>query len=588
MQGSDEERQRAMLSNDEIADVFTRIAEILAIQGEHPRRVRAYERAAESIAGLDREAADLQREGTLTEVPGIGEVLATKIEEMLTTGRLEFYDQLRREVPPGVVAMLRISGVGPRSAARFWQELGVTTIEGLADAARAGRVRAMSRMGARTEANLIAAIEALRRWEGRVPLGQAWYLAQTLLAAVREVPEVEQAVAAGSLRRMRDTVHDIDLLVAAHQPEAVATRFAQLPPVAEVLLSGPTKTSVRTGEGVQVDLRLVEPARWGTALQYFTGSQAHNVHLRRVAKRAGYSLSEYALSGEDGSEVLCATEDEVYQHLRLPWIAPELREDAGEFDAAESDALPELICRADLRGDLQMHTTRSDGHHSLEQMAEAARALGLRYIAITDHTESMAVAGGQTVEELFQQRDEIQALNRRYDDLEILAGAEVEIRADGTLDYPDPVLAQLDLVVASLHTGLRTGRERTTERMLAAIRNPHVDVIAHPTGRLIGRREGADLDIEAVLQAAAGMGTAIEINAHPDRLDLPDRHVRRAVELGVRLAINSDAHDAQDLRFLFFGVAVARRGWASAEDVVNTWELSRLLAWLSERGSSVF
>lgn len=575
-----------MMNNDEIADVLARIAEILAIQSEHPRRVRAYERAAESIAGLDREAADLWREGSLTEIPGIGDTLAQKIEEMLTTGRLEFYDRLQREVPSGVIAMLRITGVGPRSAARFWHELGVTTIEALEEAARAGRVRAMSRMGARTETNLIEAIEALRRWEGRVPLGRAWYLAQNVLAELRQVPGVERAAAAGSLRRMRDTVHDVDLLVAAAQPEIVITRFAQLALVTQVLLSGPTKTAVRTADGLQVDLRVVEPARWGTALQYFTGSQAHNVHLRRLARQAGYSLSEYALGRENGSEILCATEDEVYQRLGLPWFPPELREDAGEFDAAQSDALPELIQRADLRGDLQMHTTRSDGHQSLEQMVEAARALGLHYIAITDHTESMAVAGGQTVEELVQQQDEIEALNRRYEDFRVLSSAEVEIRADGTLDYPDPVLAQLDFVVASLHTGLRTGRERTTERMLAAIRNPHVDMIAHPTGRLIGRREGADLDMEAVLQAAAKMGTAIEINAHPDRLDLPDRYVRRAVELGVRLAINSDAHDAQDLDFLFFGVAVARRGWARAEDVINTWELDRLLAWLSDRSLS--
>ena len=574
-----------MMSNDEIAQVMARIAEILAIQGEDARRVRAYERAAESIAGLDREAADLWREGTLTEIPGIGAVLAQKIEEMLTTGRLEFYDQLQREVPPGVVAMLRISGVGPRSAARFWKELGVTTIESLEDAARAGRVRAMARMGARTEANLLEAIEALRRWEGRVPLGRAWYQARALLDPLREVPGVEHAVAAGSLRRMRDTVHDVDLLVATQQAERVIAHFVQLPAVAETLLSGPTKASVRTTDGLQVDLRAIEPARWGTALQYFTGSQAHNVHLRRLAKRAGYSLSEYALTRNDGGEVRCTSEREVYEHLGLPWIPPELREDAGEFQAAQSGGLPELIERADLRGDLQMHTTRSDGHQSLEQMAEAARTLGLRYIAITDHTQSMAVAGGQTVEELLQQRDEIEALNRQYDDLHILAGAEVEIRADGTLDYPDLVLAQLDFVVASLHTGLRTGRERTTERMLAAIRNPHVDMIAHPTGRLIGRREGADLDMEAVLQAAADMGTAIEINAHPDRLDLPDRYVRRAVELGVHLAINSDAHDIGDFDFLFFGVAVARRGWASAEDVINTWELSRLLTWLSERAT---
>ena len=574
-----------MMTNDEIAEIFIRVAEILAIQGEPSRRVRAYERAAESISGLEREVADVWRDGTLTDIPGIGDVLAEKIVEMLTTGRLAFYERLQQEVPPGVVAMLRISGVGPRSAARFWKELGVTTIEELEEAARAGRVRKLSRMGARTEANLIEAIEALHRWEGRVPLGRAWYLAQAILDALRGAEGVEDVAAAGSVRRMRDTVHDVDLLVAAGDPAAAIERFAQLPVVTEVLLSGPTKSTVRTTDGLQVDLRAIEPARWGTALQYFTGSQAHNVHLRHLAKQAGYSLSEYALKrGND--EVLCRSEEEVYRRLGLPWIPPELREDVGEIEAALSGTLPHLVARGDLRGDLQMHTTRSDGHQTLAEMAEAARAAGLEYIAITDHTESMAVAGGQTVEELLEQRAEIEALNARSTGLTVLAGAEVEIRADGTLDYPDSVLAQLDFVVASLHTGLRAGRERTTERTLAAIRNPHVDMIAHPTGRLIGRREGADLDMEAVLQAAAEMDTAIEINAHPDRLDLPDRHVRRATQLGVRLAINSDAHDVRDFDHLFFGVATARRGWATAEDVVNTWDLEKFVAWLAQRRRS--
>jgi DNA polymerase (family 10) len=572
-----------MMTNDEIAEIFVRVAEILAIQDEPSRRVRAYERAAESILGLEREVADIWRDGSLTDIPGIGDVLAEKIVEMLTTGQLSFYEQLQQEVPPGVVAMLRISGVGPRSAARFWNELGVTTIVDLQEAARAGRVRELSRMGARTEANLIEAIEALHRWEGRVPLGRAWYLSQAILDALCGIESVESVAVAGSVRRMCDTVHDIDLLVSTNDPAAATEHFVRLPVVAEVLLHGPVKSTVRTADGLQVDLRAIEPAQWGTALQYFTGSQAHNVHLRQLAKRAGYSLSEYGLKQVDGAKILCRTEEELYQQLGLSWIPPELREDAGEIDAALNDALPHLVSRADLRGDLQMHTTRSDGHHSLEEMVEAARAAGLQYIAITDHTESMAVAGGQTVEELRQQHAEIEALNGKIADLTILAAAEVEIRADGTLDYPDAVLAELDLVVASLHTGLRTGRERTTERMLSAIRNPHVDMIAHPTGRLIGRREGADLDIEAVLQAAAQMDTVIEINAHPDRLDLPDRYVRRAIQLGVRLAINSDAHDIQDFDHLFFGIATARRGWASAADVVNTWDFQKLKSWLAQR-----
>jgi DNA polymerase (family 10) len=433
-------------------------------------------------------------------------------------------------------------------------------------------------MGARTEARILEGIEALRRRSGRTPLGAAWALAHWMLAALQEAPGVHRTAPAGSLRRMRETVGDLDLLVAADDAEPVMARFRQLPQAAEVLSSGATKTSIRTHEGLQVDLRVLSPERWGTALQHFTGSQAHNIRLRGLALDRGYSLSEYALKRRDGSEILCADEQEVYRHLGLPWIPPEMREDRGEIEAALKDALPRLVERADLQGDLQMHTTWSDGQNTIAEMAEAARARGLRYILISDHSHGMAVAGGLRAEDLRRQRAEIEAVNAGYDDFRVLAGVEVEIRADGSLDLPDEALAELDIVVASLHTGLRTGRERTTGRMLAAIHNPHVDVIAHPTGRLIGRREGADLDMEAILQAAAERGTIVEINAHPERLDLPDVYVRRAVELGVKLAINSDAHDAQGLDLLFFGVGAARRGWATPDDVVNTWPLDKVLA----------
>lgn len=569
------------MENREIAFIFQQIADMLAIQGENPHRIFAYQRAAEAIAQLERDVADVWREGELTNIPGIGQVLAEKIEELLTTGGLEFYDRLKGEVPPGVVEMLHIPDVGPKTAGRLWRELGITSIEALEDAARAGRVQALSRMGARTEAKILAGIEVLRRRSDRTPLGMAWLLAHQMLAELETVSGVRQVAPAGSLRRMRETVGDLDLLVAAEEPAPVMARFRQLPQVAEVLLSGDTKTAIRTHEGLQVDLRVLSPARWGTAIQYFTGSQAHNIRLRGLAQSQGYSLSEYALKQKDGSEHLCAQEEDVYRHLGLPWIPPELREDRGEIEAAVKGELPRIVEVADLQGDLQMHTTWSDGRASVVEMAEAARARGLRYILITDHSFGMGVAGGLQAEDLQKQRAEIEAVNARYGDFRVLAGTEVEIRADGTLDFADELLAELDLVVASLHTGLRSGRERTTQRMLAAVRNPHVDMIAHPTGRLIGRREGADLDVEAILQAAAETGTIVEINAHPDRLDLPDIYVRRAVELGVKLAINTDAHDVDGLDLLFFGVATARRGWATPADVVNAWELDELLAWVN-------
>jgi DNA polymerase (family 10) len=574
-----------MMGNQEIARIFAKCAEILSIQGESRQRIMAYERAAEAIGALEQDVADVWRMGKLTEIPGIGDVLAAKIEEMLTTGKLSFYERLKTEVPPGVVEMLLIPGVGPKTAARFWNELGVTTIDALAQAARTGRVQKLARMGARSEAKLLEGIESLYRWSERTPLGTAWYLAHDILPALKEIPGVQQVAPVGGVRRMCDMVERIDLLVAAADPKPVIDQFRQLYQTAGVLTSSAIEAIIRTSSGPQAALHVVDPMRWGTALQHLTGSQAHNTRLYELARKQGFSMSEHTLRRADGSEVPCPNEEDVYRRLGLPWIPPELREGQGEIEAALAGALPQLVERRDLQGDLQMHTTNSDGHQSLSEMAQAARAIGMRYILITDHSHSMAVAGGQTIEELHRQRAAIDAVDAQYDDLRILAGSEVEIRADGTLDYPDDVLAELDIVVASLHTGLRSGRERTTERMLAAIHNPQVDIIAHPTGRLIGRREGADLDMEAILQAAAEMDTAIEINAHPDRLDLADHYVRRAVELGVKLAINSDAHDVRDFGFLFFGVAVARRGWASAAHIINTWDVEQLLSWARERAS---
>ncbi len=571
------------MNNQQVAEVFATIADMLQIKGEIIHRVLSYRRAGESIAALGEDINDLWREERLTEIPGIGKTLAAKIDELLRTGQLEFYERLAEEVPLGVVDMLKIPDVGPKTAARLWQELGLTRIEDVERAARAGKIRTLSRMSEKTEAKILAGIDALRRRSGRTPLGIAWPLAQAMLDELAALPGVARASVAGSLRRMRETSGDVDLLVAAppDHTEAIMTHFRQLPQVHEVLASGATKTAIRTHDGLQVDLRVLDPARWGTALQYFTGSQAHNVRLRERARRQGLSLSENSFKQEDGGEVLCADEAEVYATLGLPWIPPELREDRGEFDGP----LPELITMDDIRGDLQMHSTWSDGANSIAELAEAAMARGLAYILITDHSQSLGVAGGLSADELRRQGDEIRALNGQLGGkFRVLTGVETEIKADGSLDYPDELLAELDLVIASLHTGLRTGRERTTERMLAAIRNPHVDIIAHPTGRLIGRREGADLDMAAIFQAAAETDTALEINADFRRLDLSDIHARRAVELGVKLTIGSDAHEAGGVGALAYGVATARRGWVTAADVINTWPLTELLAWAKRAG----
>ncbi len=571
------------MKNLKVAEIFAAMADMLAIQGESYHRIMAYRRAAENVAVLGRPLEEVWRAGELEMIPGIGKTLAAKIDELMRTGRLEAYEKLQAQVPAGVLALLEVPDVGPKRAALFWKELGITGVEVLEQAAREGRLRALPGMGAKSEEKVLAGIEALKRRTGRTLLGVAWPLAHVMLDALCEVPGVVQATAAGSLRRMRETVGDVDLLLAAADPDAarkVMARFRELDQVAEVLLSGPTKTSIRTVDGLQVDLRVLELARWGTALQYFTGSQAHNIRLRALALERGFSLSEYALKRKDGTELLCATEEEVYAALGLPPIPPELREDRGEIEAALEDQLPDLIQMADLKGDLQFHTTWSDGRQTLLEMAQAAQARGLAYALVTDHSQGLGVARGLTVADLRRQRAEIEDVNRKIGGtFRLLAGTEVEVRADGALDFPDEVLAELDLVVAAVHSGLRQDREQVTARILAAIRSPHVDVIAHPTGRLIGEREGADMDMEAVFRAAAETGTALEINAYPTRLDLRDAHVRRAIELGVKLAINSDAHDVNGFAVLPLGVATARRGWAMAADVLNTCSVEEVLAW---------
>ena len=576
---------RGNFSNRELAEIFDTIANLLEIKGGVIYKVLAYRRAAESLENLGREAAEYWREGELTEIPGVGKAIAEKIEELLTTGKLEFFEKLTAEVPASLKEVLQVPDLGPKKVALFWNTLGITSLAELEAAARAGKLRDLPGMGAKSEAKVIAGIESLARRTTRIPLGRAWPNAQELLAQLRQVPGVAAAEAAGSLRRMRATVGDLDLLAAASDSTAVMEAFINHPLVARVLGKGETKSSVEYANGLRAQLWVHPPERFGTALQYATGSKDHNVRLREMALKKGLSLSDQSFLREDGSEILCATEEEVYELLGLPWIPPELREDKGEIQAALAGKLPELIERSDVRAELHSHTTWSDGKLSVKEMAEAARQRGFKVLAITDHSPSLGVTGGLSIEDIRIQRAEIEAAQTELgDSIRVLQGTEMEIRADGTLDYPDEVLAAFDIVIASIHVSLRQPREKITERILNAINNPHVDVIGHLTGRLIPDREGADLDMEAVLTAAAESGVALEINAHPARLDLEDVHARRAVQLGIPLSINTDAHTAADMDLMHFGVATARRGWVEAGDVINTWETDRLLAWLQKRG----
>jgi len=574
------------VNNRDVAQVFDEIADLLEIKGEQIYRVLAYRRAAESIRSLGQDIAGMQKEGSLESIPGVGKAIASKIDELIQTGSMEFHERLKGEIPVTLVEILRVSDVGPKKAARFWKELGITTLDQLERAARNGRLRELPGMGERSEGRILASIEALRRRQGgRIPIGTARPIAEGLLQRLRALPVVSKAEMAGSLRRWRETVGDIDLLVGASDPAAVMESAQRFPEIARIKGQGETKFSAELVDGLRVQLWVHPPERFGTALQYATGSQAHNVRLRELALDRGLSLSEHGFKREDGREILCGEEDEVYKRLGLPWIPPELREDQGEIQAAREGRLPSLVTLEDLRGELHCHTDWSDGQNTILEMAQAARQAGLAYLVISDHTQSLGVANGLNVDRLRQQWDAIaEAQNRLGDSILLLRGAEVEIRADGVLDYPDEILAALDVVTASVHTSLRQSRERVTARMLSAVRNPHVDVVGHPTGRVVGGRDPAELDLEALLGAARESGVALEINAHPARLDLKDVHARRAVDLGCLLAINADPHSPDDLELRPYGVATARRGWVTASSVVNTWPLERLLPWLAARG----
>lgn len=576
------------MNNREVAEIFERIGDMLAIRGDNIHRILAYRRASESIADLSRDINAIQAAGELTDIPGIGSTLAEKIEEMLTTDRLAFYERLAEEVPPSLVELLRVEGLGPKRVKTIYETLGITSLDGLREAAEAGALRQLPGLGAKSEEKIIAALDALQRHgDDRTLLGVAWPIAMEILEELDKVPEVVKSDVGGSLRRMRETTGDIDLLVAAQDSAPIMETFKALPQVESVLVSGPSKTTVQLHNGLQVDLRVLAPERWGTLLSYFTGSKEHNVRLRELALDRGLSLNEHAFrpivdgqATEEG-EITCSSEEEVYAVLDLPYICPRLREDRGEIEAAREGKLPTLVEETNVAGDLHVHSTWSDGKLSILAMAKAAKARGLRYIVITDHSQSLGVANGLTAERLFQQVDEIRRANEALGpDFRVFHGTEMEIKADGSMDYPDDVLARLDFVIASLHVSLSQPRDQVTARALAAIDNPHVHMLGHPTGRLLPDRPPADLDMEKIFMAASRTGTILEVNANPHRLDLRDVHVRRALRLGVKIAINTDAHSARDLDLMRFGVATAQRGWATSGDVVNTWPLQKFAAYL--------
>lgn len=588
---------RVTISNREIADTFEKVADLLQIKGEIIHRVLSYRRAGESIRELPRELRAIAADGGLEDIPGIGKTLAEKIQEMLDTGKLQFFERLTAEIPVGLVDVVNVNGVGPKKAKLFWEQVNVTNLAELEAAARGGKLRDLAGMGAKSEQKIIEGIEALARRTGRTSIGAALPAAQAILDMLLKLPQSVEGAIAGSIRRARPTIGDVDLLVAVNDMADAAPimdAFVSQENVARILGHGPTKSSVELLNGLQVDVRVLEKTRWGTALAYFTGSQQHNIRMRELALAKGLSLNEHAFSPvdadkniiEDAPKILCATEEEVYATLGLPWIAPELREDSGEIERAQAGTLPNLITLEDIQADLHMHTTASDGQSSIREMAEAAKARGRKYIVITDHSRSLGIANGLTIERLLAQQQEVRAVDAEMSpDFRVFHGTEMDINADGGLDFPDEVLQKLDFVIASLHVSLRQERDQIMKRLLNAINNPHVDMIGHPRAQYIPDREPVDADMDAVFEAAKASGVALEINANPRRLDLEAQYARRAVELGIPLSINTDAHEIAQMDLMSFGVITARRGWVEAQNVLNTWPVEKFESWVRGRGA---
>jgi DNA polymerase (family 10) len=568
------------LSDAQVAEVLEEIASLLEIKGENTFKVRSYQRAAEAVGGSAQSLEEVRAgKGGLQSLPGVGASIGEKIQELLDTGKCSYHQQLLSEIPVTVLEMLRIPGVGPKKVKLFMDRQKIMTIEQLEEAARSGRLRKLPGMGEKTEQEILRGIGHVREYSKRTDLGLAWEIATSIMEQLRASAPVEHMEAAGSLRRMKETIGDIDILVTSSDPETVMERFANLQLATEVLMRGPTKTTIRTASGAQADIRVVAPEEFGAALQYFTGSKQHNIVLRDYAARHGIKLNEYGVfrvKGDKETRIGGATEEEMYAALGLPLIPPELREDQGEIAAAREGRLPKLVELDDIKGEMHAHTAWSDGHNSVEEMARAAKAAGYSYLALTDHSPSQTVAGGLKVDRLLKRRKEIEAARKAVHGIAVLEGAEVDILRDGRLDYPDKILAELDYVVASVHSGWKMNRDAMTARIIKAMENPWVDCIAHPTGRLIGQREPYEVDMEAVLKAAARLGVAMEISSDPIRLDLRDVHARRAKELGAKLVIATDAHWTGSLSLLRFGVATARRGWVEATDVLNCLPVSQL------------
>ncbi|MDH5779878.1 MAG: DNA polymerase/3'-5' exonuclease PolX [Candidatus Bathyarchaeota archaeon] len=570
----------SQIKNREIADILYEVADLLEIKGVQ-FKPRAYRRAAQTIETLPDDIKAIYDRGALQEIPGIGASIASKIQEIIETGSLEYLEELREELPQGLRELMEIEGLGPKTALKLHRNLKISSINELEAAARSGKIRELEGFGEKTEQNILQSIEMYRSTQERFLLGYVLPIAKEIEEKLSTLDAVTQISLAGSIRRRKETVGDVDILVTSQQPAKVMTFFTQLSPVKRVLAKGKSKSTVVLTNNLQVDLRVMDEESFGAALQYFTGSKEHNIRLRAMALDKNWKLSEYSLLDKETNETIAGkNEEEIYAALGLSYIEPELRENRGEIEASSRGKLPHLIHYDEVKGDLHVHTTWSDGAHSIAEMAAAAKLLGYEYLAICDHAETLQIAHGLTEEELHNQMREIEKLNRTMDDFTVLSGVEVNIDADGKLDIRDDMLKDLDIAVAAVHSGFKQSEAKMTQRVLTAMHNDHVDVIAHPTGRIINKRDPYQIDLPKIFEAASELGVFMELNAFPNRLDLSDANCVQAKDHGLKIAIGTDAHHKDHLRYMEFGVATARRGWLEKKDILNTSNLNELRALL--------
>ena len=571
----------------EVASIFREMVDFLAIKGENPFRIRAYEKTADLIEHLSGDLEQMYRQGKLNQIPGIGKGMLEKIETILTTGTLPAYQKLRSSFPPGLIEILSVPDVGPKTAKLLYEKMEIQTVQELEEAARMGKLRDLPGMGAKKEENILRGVRVYKNRSSRILLGQALPMVEVVIGELtdRASSLIKDISPAGSLRRGKETIGDIDILTTSSNPVALMKSFTSLSFVEEVLAQGETKSSILTHQNLKIDLRVVSPDCFGAALQYFTGSKSHNIKLREKAVRKGLKINEYGVFNRDTQKIAGETEAEVYEVLGLPFIPPELREDRGEIEAAEKNLLPNLLREEDIRGDCHIHTRESDGMDDIDGMVKKAQERGYQYIAITDHSSSLKIAGGLDAAALLSQVERIRQLNSKLLGMRVLSGVEVNVKTDGSLDVPDDVLSRLDVVIAAVHTGFRQDEEAMTRRIIRAIAHPMVHVLAHPSGRLLGEREPYAIDLDRVLEVAAAEGVWLEINSHPERLDLTDYWAQEAKKRGVKIVINTDAHSRKSLDFIGMGVITARRGWLEKEDVVNTLPVDEFLEALKKRRS---